>query len=421
MSIRIRLGLWLAIFIAASLAWTLPAVAQLNAETEKLFEKLLPELDSALKVKFEKAIRNDESFIDFTAEEFIRFRNHPANPFAGLEKIDPYAEPGLIRLEFQIPSIRDRRPTAGERQDAAQLQSFQSVAAQAASSTVQILADGEWVALGTIVVSSGLIITKASEIEKNTKLVCRIRERGETRDLPATLLRSDERNDVALLKVEAKDLIPVQFVDREVVPGAFVVTPDPTGKPLVMGVVSTIKRSLIGINQAYLGVRPINATAGVELSEITAGGAAELAGLQKGDIVTQIGDSEIHSVTDLVNTIRLHQPGDKVSISFRRNAQPQQIEVTLAGRNIGGERAARYNVMNQFGAIPSVRRDDFPMVFQHDSPLLPEYCGGPLVDIDGNVIGLNIARSGRVASYAIGSAEVQAIVDRLVRENVALK
>jgi len=421
MNIRSWNSRWLTAILLLNLALPLSASAQLNAETQKLFEKLVPELDPVLKTKFEAAIREKKSFIEFTAEEFIRFRSLPANPFAGLENIDPFAEPGLIRLEFEIPSIRERKPKSGERQHPDQLASFRSVSDPAAPYTVQVWADGEWVALGTVVTSSGLIITKASEVEKKTKLICRLGGPEQLQDVPATLLRVDERNDIALLKVNEKNLTPAKFVDREIVPGAFVVTPDPFGKPLVVGVISTIKRSLVGVNQAYLGVRPINGTAGVELAEITAGGSAELAGLQRGDIVTQIAEAKIQSVTDLVNAVRLQKPGDKIKIQIMRSSQAREVEAVLAGRNIAGERAARFNVMNQFGTIPSERRDDFPMIFQHDSPLLPEFCGGPLLDLDGNVVGVNIARSGRVASYAIGAAEIQSIVDRLVREDVALK
>ncbi len=409
--------------IAAALASAIgvsDAVAQLNSETQKLFEKLVPELDSTLKIKFETAIGQNQSSIDFTPEEFIRFRKHPSNPFAGLEKIDPYAEQGLIRLEFKIPSIREQESEPGERQHPDQLNSFQSVTAQAARFTVQIFADDKWVALGTVVVSTGLIVTKASELENTTNIVCRLSESGgQPRDLPARLLRIDERNDVALLKVDALELSPARFVDQEIIPGAMVVTPDFSGKPLMMGVLSTIKRSLVGVNQAYMGVRPINGPSGVELSQITPGGSADLAGLRPGDIVTKIAEMEIKSATDLVNSVRLHQPGDKVKVQFLRGPQSQVVDLTLAGRNMGGQRAAQYNSMNQLGAIPSRRRDDFPMVFQHDTPLLPEYCGGPLLDLDGNVIGINIARSGRVASFAIGSAEIRLIVDRLLRENVA--
>jgi len=43
----------------------------------------------------------------------------------------------------------------------------------------------------------------------------------------------------------------------------------------------------------------------------------------------------------------------------------------------------------------------------------PDQCGGPLIDLDGGVVGINIARAGRVATYAIPAAEMRQIVDRL--------
>ena len=47
------------------------------------------------------------------------------------------------------------------------------------------------------------------------------------------------------------------------------------------------------------------------------------------------------------------------------------------------------------------RSSDFPAVFQHDTVLQPNQSGGPLVDLDGHVIGINIARAGRTESYAL--------------------
>ena len=41
----------------------------------------------------------------------------------------------------------------------------------------------------------------------------------------------------------------------------------------------------------------------------------------------------------------------------------------------------------------SERRWGFPLVLPHDTPLRPKDCGGPLVDTDGQVGGINIARN----------------------------
>ena len=49
----------------------------------------------------------------------------------------------------------------------------------------------------------------------------------------------------------------------------------------------------------------------------------------------------------------------------------------------------------------SERRAGFPAVLQHDGIVGPHECGSPLVDLNGRVIGLNIARAARSETYAI--------------------
>ena len=46
---------------------------------------------------------------------------------------------------------------------------------------------------------------------------------------------------------------------------------------------------------------------------------------------------------------------------------------------------------------------------------MPEDCGGPLVDLEGRVLGINIARAGRVESYALPASVVRETVDRLLQ------
>jgi len=44
------------------------------------------------------------------------------------------------------------------------------------------------------------------------------------------------------------------------------------------------------------------------------------------------------------------------------------------------------------GSELSKRRTGFPHILQHDSVVKPRECGGPVVDLDGKVIGINICR-----------------------------
>jgi len=65
------------------------------------------------------------------------------------------------------------------------------------------------------------------------------------------------------------------------------------------------------------------------------------------------------------------------------------------------------------GGRLSQRRAGFPVALQHDTVLQPNQCGGPLVDLDGKTVGINIARANRVASYALPASAVKPLVDQL--------
>lgn len=61
----------------------------------------------------------------------------------------------------------------------------------------------------------------------------------------------------------------------------------------------------------------------------------------------------------------------------------------------------------------SRRRNGFPACLQHDADLEPEDCGGPLIDIDGTLIGINIARGSHSAALAIPAETVRQLVHEL--------
>ena len=67
----------------------------------------------------------------------------------------------------------------------------------------------------------------------------------------------------------------------------------------------------------------------------------------------------------------------------------------------------RKEFQNTLGGRLSERRGGFSGVLQHDTVLKPEHCGGPICDLDGKVVGINICRAGRVESYALTSTAVR--------------
>ena len=190
---------------------------------------------------------------------------------------------------------------------------------------------------------------------------------------------------------------------------------------IAIGTYSVSPRSTVSGEQAFLGVKPETTTLGVRVTEIDPGNASHAAGLTDGDVITKLAGKRITDVPSLVNTIRDRRPGDSVEIEYLRNGTPANNESHLGRQKYLRRTSGSIQNDEQLGAVPSRRDDNFPSVFQHDVPLFPEHCGGPVTDLDGNLLGINIARKGRAASYAIPSSHVQALMQDLLRDNVAAR
>ncbi|USX49433.1 trypsin-like peptidase domain-containing protein [Lentzea sp. HUAS12] len=84
--------------------------------------------------------------------------------------------------------------------------------------------------------------------------------------------------------------------------------------------------------QTVLGVKVESTEQGARITEITAGGAAEKAGLKAGDVITKFGDRRIDESDTLVAAVRSKAPGDKVTITLSDN---RTVEATLDGVEVG--------------------------------------------------------------------------------------
>jgi putative serine protease PepD len=70
-------------------------------------------------------------------------------------------------------------------------------------------------------------------------------------------------------------------------------------------------------------------TNGATISAITAGGGAEKAGLQVGDVITKVGDQKVESSDALVAAIRSAPPNTAVDITYTRGSASNTVSVTL--------------------------------------------------------------------------------------------
>lgn len=293
------------------------------------------------------------------------------------------------------------------RLDSRVLASFREVVAQPAKSTVQIYCDGFRSALGTVVREDGYIVTKSSELKG--KIECLLHGKRQDEKLTATIVAADPALDLTVLKIDAQNLTPVVWSESEPLVGSWLATPGMTADPVSIGVVSVAARKIAAPSGA-LGIRLGGRENQAQIEAVEPGMAADKAGLKAGDIIVKVNDKEIGSPRQLGETIRSYAPGEKVELLVKRGSEELKITATLSAFSqlFHGDRA---EFQNSLGGPLSERRAGFALAIQHDSVLKPSECGGPVVDLDGKAVGLNIARAGRVESYALPAS--------LVRESIA--
>jgi S1-C subfamily serine protease len=287
---------------------------------------------------------------------------------------------------------------------------FLPLSASVAPSTVQLWANDRQIMLGTVIDSSGLILTKASELK--SPLECRL-ENGNK--LNTQVIGIDTETDLALLKVDADALTPAKL--QPVPPpsvGSWLATIGPEPKPLTLGMVG-VKEREIAHARAYIGIMPVDFTDrdGVRINQITAGAPADSADLRVNDVILKINEQETKKVSDLRAILATQAPGDRIELTVQRGESTFTVNIELANMENIDPDFERSNQQNRMGSTLSKRRQDFPLAFQHDAGVQANQCGSPLVDSNGQIVGINISRSGRVSTLALPMEVVLPAIERL--------
>jgi serine protease Do len=238
-----------------------------------------------------------------------------------------------------------------------------------------------------------------------------------------TVVAREPSMDLALIKIDGKELQTVRWADASKAPvGSWVVTTGLEREPVAIGVLSVGPRKIAAPSGA-LGVQLENDDQAARIAQVMPDSAAQKAGMQAGDRVVKVNDKKIGGRQELVETIRGYMPGEQVRVVIRRGEEEVTLTITLGSLAtiVHGDRA---EFQNNLGGPLSERRAGFPSVIQHDTVLRPSDCGGPLVNLDGEVVGINIARAGRVESYALTAEVVKEAVKSMLaslpsRENLA--
>jgi len=320
----------------------------------------------------------------------------------------------------ESPRVQDPRPgsrnSRHEKAARRAMAEFRPVVSQARQSVITLYSpEDEQLALGTIVTANGYALTKASVLGDAKELEA---EFSSGNVVQAKVVDTLDRYDLALLKLDAENLKPIEWNTAENLPvGTLLAASSPDEDPLAIGVVSVPARSLDSSRKGFLGVGMDAGDGGVRITQVTENSAAAKAGLLKDDVITAIDGQPIGSPKELTDYITRKKAEDEVHIGYRRGADDKVAVATLQSRNdmvlgtkANGESLTESELKRlQRENDPTARMggrgnrvaDGFPVALQNDLLIETNQVGGPAVDLDGKAVALNIARAERTKTYAI--------------------
>lgn len=280
-------------------------------------------------------------------------------------------------------------------------------------SSAVILEGRKRLAYGTVISSDGYLLTKASEVGQATKLNVIV----DTMAYPeARIVATDPVWDVALIKVAAEGLQPVSFsTSGEPAQGTWVVANGAYSKAkrrVLAGIVSANAREIPAAGGAALGIILKDGGKTLEIESVTPNSGAAEAGLQKGDLIRSIDGHKLSKRSDLNEFMKERKAGSTVKVTIQRGGRELTLEVRLRAR---GEMSDQQSRNDQMSGDYSPRRTGFPRVLQHDILGARDTMGGPVLDLDGRCVGMNIARADRAQTFAIPAKEAHEIAAGLMK------
>jgi len=101
-----------------------------------------------------------------------------------------------------------------------------------------------------------------------------------------------------------------------------------------------VQRGMLGVTISPLtsreaGQRGLTVIQGAYVERVGENSAAKEAGIQEGDVILRVDDSEVRNPSDLIEAVGRKRPGDDVVVTYYRDGQERETTATL--QNVYGE------------------------------------------------------------------------------------
>jgi len=271
--------------------------------------------------------------------------------------------------------------------------------------------------LGTVVSEDGLIVAKNSEFSTVKPGLIRVMGPG-TKIARARVVARDIPHDLVILDL-GREIDPGYEWgnSKGLVRGTWLVAVVADSPPRVGvrgGVLSATTRAIKkagGVIGILIGNRDGKEYGGVQVGEVTKGGPAEKAGVKKNDIIYAIDGKETFERTKLQEIIKSNDPGTTITVSVKRGEDKKNLKITLGYRDLVFADPKLKSRNDRMSGTFSVRRTGFKRVIQHEISLGKSDMGGPLFDLEGKLVGINIAKANRVEFFAIPVEDIQQVLE----------
>src|SRR5207248_718654 len=147
---------------------------------------------------------------------------------------------------------------------------------------------------------------------------------------------------------------------------------------------------------------------GVKVAQVMPKTPAADIGIKNNDLILSLQGMNVTDPDTFMEMMTRQKAGDVVTLKVRRGDEELEFKPKLTKRP-----SNRGDMQNNMGSELSSRRTGYPTILQYDAVVKPVDCGGPIVDLEGRVIGINICRAGRTESWAVPSEVIRPLLAEL--------